>query len=118
MVQWPGRAFGGSSTAAMELQPRWLHDGGKAVRGDELEHQVWSDVESFLRNPEPVLAQLHARLESDVKESDQTRKQVTRLEGLLAQKATERSRVVGLYRRGRLTDADLDARRRPAPTRL
>jgi transcriptional regulator with XRE-family HTH domain len=33
---------------------------------------------------------------------------VTRLEGLLAQKAAERSRVVGLFRRGRLNDADLD----------
>jgi site-specific DNA recombinase len=81
----------------------------KAVRGDQLEKQVWSDVESFLRNPEAVLEQLHTRLTSDGKEADQTRKQVTRLEGLLAQKATERSRVVGLYRRGRLTDADLDA---------
>ncbi|MEO8593053.1 MAG: recombinase family protein [Candidatus Solibacter sp.] len=81
----------------------------KSVRGDQLEHQVWADVESFLRDPEPVLQQLHARLESDAKGSDQTRKQITRLEGLLAQKATERSRVVGLYRRGRLTDADLDA---------
>jgi len=81
----------------------------KAVRGDQLEEQVWSDVESFLRNPEPVLEQLHARLDSDAKGSDQTRKQVTRLEGLLAQKATERSRVVGLYRRGRLTDTELDA---------
>lgn len=81
----------------------------KAVRGDQLEAQVWSDVESFLRNPEPVLEQLHARLDLEAKGSDQTRKQVTRLEGLLAQKATERSRVVGLYRRGRLTDAELDA---------
>jgi site-specific DNA recombinase len=81
----------------------------KAVRGDQLEQQVWSDVESFLRNPEPVLQQLHAKLESDAQGSDQTRKQVARLEGLLAQKATERSRVVGLYRRGRLTDSDLDA---------
>ncbi|MBI3681122.1 MAG: recombinase family protein [Acidobacteria bacterium] len=80
----------------------------KAVRGDHLEQQVWSDVETFLRNPEPVLQQLHARLESDAQGSDQIRKQVTRLEGLLAQKATERSRVVALYRRGRLTDADLD----------
>jgi hypothetical protein len=34
---------------------------------------------------------------------------VTRLEGLLVQKAAERSRVVGLFRRGRLNDADLDA---------
>jgi site-specific DNA recombinase len=80
----------------------------KSVRGDQLEQQVWSDVETFLRNPEPVLEQLHAKLESDAKGSDQTRKQVARLEGLLAHKATERSRVVGLYRRGRLTDADLD----------
>jgi DNA-binding transcriptional regulator YiaG len=52
---------------------------------------------------------LHARLESDAKGTDQIRRQATRLEGLLAQKATERSRVVGLYRRGRLTDEDLDA---------
>ena len=81
----------------------------KAIRGDQLESQVWSDVESFLRNPEPVLQQLHARLDSDAKGSDQTRKQVARLEGLLAQKATERNRVVGLYRRGRLNDAELDA---------
>jgi DNA invertase Pin-like site-specific DNA recombinase/transcriptional regulator with XRE-family HTH domain len=71
--------------------------------------EVWSDVEAFLRNPAPVLQQLQTRLESDAKGSDQTRKLVARLEGLLAQKATERSRVVGLYRRGRLTDADLDA---------
>ena len=60
-------------------------------------------------SPEPVLEQLQARLQSDAQGSDQIRKQVTRLEGLLAQKATERSRVVGLYRRGRLTEADLDA---------
>src|ERR1700730_15474962 len=81
----------------------------KSVRGDQLEQQVWSDVETFLRNPEPVLQQLHAKLESDAQGSDQTRRQVARLEGLLAQKATERSRVVGLYRRGRLTETDLDA---------
>jgi site-specific DNA recombinase len=81
----------------------------KSVRGDQLEEQVWSDVETFLRSPEPVLQQLHAKLESDAQGSDQTRTQVARLEGLVAQKATERSRVVGLYRRGRLTEAHLDA---------
>jgi site-specific DNA recombinase len=80
----------------------------KAIRGDYIEEQVWSDVEAFLRDPKPVLEQLHARLESDARGSDQTKKQIARLEGLLAQKAAERSRVVGLYRRGRLTDADLD----------
>jgi transcriptional regulator with XRE-family HTH domain len=62
-----------------------------------LEHQVWSDVETFLRNPEPVLQQ------------PQAKKQVTRREGLLPRKAAERSRVVSLFRRGRLNDADLNA---------
>jgi len=81
----------------------------KAVRGDFLEQQVWSDIETFLRNPEPVLAQLHARLEGDAKGTEQIRKQVARLEGLLEQKATERSRVASLYRRGRLSDVELDA---------
>jgi DNA-binding XRE family transcriptional regulator len=97
---------GAHSPAIYSARGRCL---SKSIRGDHLEEQVWSDVESFLRNPEPILEQLHARLESDTKGSDQARKQVTRLEGLLAQKATERSRVVGLYRRGRLSDADLDA---------
>jgi transcriptional regulator with XRE-family HTH domain len=81
----------------------------KAIRGDLLEPQVWSEVEAFLRNPEPVLQQLQARLESDSHGADHIRKQVMQLEGLLTQKATERSRMVGLYRRGRLTDGDLDA---------
>jgi hypothetical protein len=58
----------------------------KAVRGDHLEHQVWSGVETFLRNPEPVPQQLHAELEAKAQGSGQFRKQVTRLEGLLAQK--------------------------------
>ena len=94
-------------------RPRSIRNSGrcqaKAVRGDHLEEQVWSDVETFLRNPEPVLQQLQARLQSDVQGSEEIRNQVTRLEALLAEKANERSRVVGLYRRGRLTEADLDA---------
>jgi site-specific DNA recombinase len=82
---------------------------GKAIRGDELEAQVWSDIETFLRNPGPVLKQLHSRLESDAKGSDKTRQHITRLEALLAKKAEERNRVLGLFRRGRLDDKALDA---------
>jgi site-specific DNA recombinase len=81
----------------------------KAIRGELLERQVWADVEAFIRNPVPVLERLQGRLEADAKGSDQIREQITRLEGLIAQKANERSRVVGLYRRGRLTDADVDS---------
>src|SRR5262249_57873888 len=81
----------------------------KAVRGDNLEQQVWADVETFLRNPEPVLGQLQARLESDAKGSDHIRRQIAQIEGLLAEKALERSRIVALYRRGRLSDAELES---------
>ena len=81
----------------------------KAIRGDLLEQQVWSDIETFLRNPEPVLEQLHTRLEGDVKGTENIQKQVVRLEGLLEQKTTERSRLLSLYRRGRLSDSELDA---------
>jgi site-specific DNA recombinase len=80
----------------------------KVVRGDRLEALVWADVESFLRNPGPVLQQLRAKLETDSAETEKLKARERRLEGMLAAKATERSRVVGLYRRGRLSDADLD----------
>jgi site-specific DNA recombinase len=80
----------------------------KVVRGDHLEELVWSDVESFLRDPGPVLQQLRAKLETDSTETEKLKARERQLEGLLAAKATERSRVLGLYRRGRLSDADLD----------
>ena len=78
----------------------------KAVRGDYLERLVWADVEGFLRDPGGVLQQLRSKLETDPKGADPDKQR--RLEELLAEKANERSRVLGLYRRGRLTDADLD----------
>lgn len=80
----------------------------KSIRGDLLEKQVWADVEAFLRNPVPVLRQLQTRLESEVQGAEGSRDRLKRLKKVLAEKATERSRVVGLFRRGRLTDAALD----------
>jgi site-specific DNA recombinase len=80
----------------------------KAVRGGDLERIVWSDVEGFLRNPGSVLQQLRAKLEVDAGDTDKNKKAQRRLEGLVAEKATERSRVIGLYRRGKLNDAEVD----------
>jgi site-specific DNA recombinase len=80
----------------------------KGVRGDHLERLVWADVEGFLRNPGPVLEQLRSKLEGDAKGSEKLKDQQRRLEGLLEAKATERNRVIGLFRRGRLSDADVD----------
>lgn len=80
----------------------------KAVRGDLLEKAVWRDIESFLRDPGMVLDQLRAKLRADAGDTDKLKPKQRRLEALLTAKAAERSRVVALYRRGRLSDADLD----------
>ena len=55
----------------------------KAIRGDELEQQVWIDVETFLRNPDPVLSELQSRLGSQAKGSDQVRVQLAALENVV-----------------------------------
>jgi len=80
----------------------------KTIRGDLLEQQVWADVEAFLRDPGPILQQLQSRLESEAQDTDKTKERLKHLEDLLAQKATERNRVVALYRRGRLNDVAVD----------
>jgi len=81
----------------------------KDVNGTELERTVWSDVEAFLREPGPVLQQLQTKLQSEAEGATQNQQQLSRLEGVLAQKATERGRVLALFRRGRLSDPDVDA---------
>ena len=67
------------------------------------------DVETFLRNPDPVLSEFQSRLGSQAKGSDQVRLQLAALENVVAEKSTERSRILALYRRGRLTNTELDA---------
>ena len=80
----------------------------KAVRGEELERMVWGDVEEFLRKPSVVVERLQARMQAEVGDATKNRDRLRRLRGLLEGKAAERSKVVGLYRRGRLNDAELD----------
>ena len=55
-----------------------------------------------------MLQQLQVRLERDATGTDKVMDRLRRLEGLLAQKAHERTRVVELYRRGRINEAVVD----------
>ena len=80
----------------------------KAIRGEELEQMVWSDVENFLRNPGVVIELLQGRMRKDANDATKDKERLRRLRGLLEGKAGERTKVVGLYRRGRLNDAELD----------
>jgi hypothetical protein len=80
----------------------------KAVRGDYLETQVWAELEQFLRNPSPVLRRLQAKLETGAKGKKKNVERLRRLEGMRARRAVERTRVIGLYRRGRISETMLD----------
>ena len=80
----------------------------KAVRGEELEAMVWGDVEEFLRKPGVVIERLQARMRNDANDATKDKERLRRLRLLLEEKAGERIKVVGLYRRGRLNDAELD----------
>jgi len=80
----------------------------KAVRGEELESTVWADVEEFLRKPGIVIERLQARMRNDASDTAKDKERLRRLRVLLEGKAGERNKVVGLFRRGRLNDAELD----------
>jgi site-specific DNA recombinase len=80
----------------------------KGVRGGNLEETIWSDVEEFLRKPSIVIERLQARMRGEANDSAKNRDRVRRLHGLLEAKGGERNKVVGLYRKGLLNDAELD----------
>jgi site-specific DNA recombinase len=80
----------------------------KAVRGEALEQMVWADVEEFLRKPSVVTERLQARMQAEVGDATKNQDRLRRLRGLLEGKADERSKVVALYRRGRIREAELD----------
>jgi len=80
----------------------------KGVHGGNLEQIVWDDIENFLRNPGAVIKHLQERLRGDVSDVGKNRARLDRLQCLLAAKADERKKVVSLYRKGMLNDAELE----------
>jgi site-specific DNA recombinase len=80
----------------------------KAVQGEKLEAIIWGDVEEFLRKPSIVIEHLQTRMRKDASDATNDKERLRRLRVLLDGKAGERNKIVGLYRRGRLNDAELD----------
>ncbi len=80
----------------------------KSIRGDYLEQLIWAEVEGFVRNPAELLQHLRERATSESRASGSSRAQLIRLENALRQKVSERDKVVGLFRRGRIGSDALD----------
>ena len=80
----------------------------KILNGDYVDRLVWADIESFLRNPGEILESLRERLSMKDGERQRRQKELNGLNERLQQKSTERERVLGLFRRGRIDDTTLD----------
>jgi site-specific DNA recombinase len=80
----------------------------KDVNGDFLERSVWADVEDFLSHPSTVIELLQQRMAAERSDSKRSRDRLARLEDNLAGKITERDRILGLFRKGRISETDLD----------
>lgn len=80
---------------------------GIALPGD-IEDVVWAEVERFLRDPGAVLEQLTNRLRASTENSATLESRLGVLKTALAAKDGERTKVIGLFRRGRIDDAALD----------
>ncbi len=78
-----------------------------AITGD-IEDVVWADVERFLRDPQGVLDKLLECVRETTVDSASLKSQLTTLQAALAGKDEERTRVVGLFRRGRIDEDALD----------
>jgi site-specific DNA recombinase len=78
-----------------------------SIAGD-IEDVIWADVERFLRNPQAVIETLTARLQETGKGSPSVDSRLLALRTALTTKDIEHKRVVTLYRRGQIDDADVD----------
>jgi site-specific DNA recombinase len=80
----------------------------KSVKGPELERPVWDDIERWLRNPGDLVDELAAERNGTaaaaVAEADRTT-----LEAALNNCASQRDRMLDLYRRGRIIVDELDS---------
>jgi site-specific DNA recombinase len=80
----------------------------KSLNGDYVERIVWADIECFLRNPGEIIEKLKERLSAQDGDRPQKLKELGNYRDRLREKAAERERVLGLFRRGRIDDATLD----------
>jgi len=78
-----------------------------AIPGD-LEETIWADIEGFLRDPGPILDQLRGQIEASTESAAAVESRVEGLNHALKEMESERTRVIGLFRRGRIDDTTLD----------
>src|SRR5712691_10099493 len=80
----------------------------KTIQAQVLEETIWQDILTFLHDPGPILAQLAEHLHSRQGQARDLEQERTAQAVALSHKEEEKERVLDLYRRGRITIADLE----------
>jgi site-specific DNA recombinase len=94
-----------ASQYAPQLDVRWC--GNRAVRAERIERAVWEDICSFIRDPGPILAELTRRLLKERPKPRDVQREERRIEKEIAKKREGRERVVSLFRKGLVAEADI-----------
>lgn len=81
---------------------------GRRLHGPNLDVEVWGDIEAFARNPGAVLEQIAEQLHTGEGGGERARDEDARVRMALAGKSLERERVLTLFRRGLITDVEVD----------
>ena len=79
------------------------------IRALELENLVWADIVGFLKEPGAVLDKLRAELLSRGADPTKARAELDRLEKLVAAHDEQRATLYRLFRRGAMSEGDLEA---------
>lgn len=80
----------------------------KPIRADEIEREVWADIEGFLRDPGAVLGELAQQMQAESQALEEVHAAEERLAERLTAKQQESDAVITLFRRGRITQSQLD----------
>lgn len=80
----------------------------KYIRADRIENLIWQHCVEYIRHPGNALKELRAIIKSQKKERPASDKEFRRLEGALSVKSQERAKVIGLIRRGKITETEGD----------
>jgi site-specific DNA recombinase len=79
-----------------------------SVDAASIEAQIWADVESFIRDPGDVLLRLAAQADEEAGSAEARRAELAEVQRELGGQQAERDAVLALYRKGRITERDLD----------
>lgn len=86
---------------------------GMAINAQKIEERIWADIKHWAEQPGDYLAEAQAQLRERLARSVDTEGERRRLLGEIAEKETERERVLTMYRRGRISmdeaERELDA---------